>query len=164
MFLDRSKCRGKSIKITSFWDQFSTILFPFKYKFLPFLETKRAIVVREFFLSFSFWGCLLSKKISSKFFKKIFLNGFLKWNELIPWTLISHSFGFGWKLNFFLMELQGEGRDQVWKWLQICSWRWRHGGEVWRRLSSSAWGIGDLELGKSLYTLIDHHSRIFYWL
>ena len=78
MFLDRCKCRGKSIKITSFWDQFSTILFPFKYKFLPFLETKRALVVREFFLSFSFWGCLLSKKISSKFLKKIFLNGFSK--------------------------------------------------------------------------------------
>lgn len=103
MFLDRSKCRGKSIKITSFWDQFSTILFPFKYKFLPFLETKRAIVVREFFLSFSFWGCLFSKKISSKFFKKIFLNGFSKkkWVNSLNTHL---SFFWVWVKTQFLLD------------------------------------------------------------
>ena len=80
-----------------------------------------------------------------------FSNGFSKKkNGLSLWTFISHSFWFGWKPIFFLMELREEGWDQAWEGLQACSWRWRRGGEVWKCLSSSLWGIGNLELGKSL--------------
>ena len=107
---------------------------------------------------------MFSKKISYKSSSQSSFNGFFeKKNGLSSLTFISQSFGFGWKPIFFLIGFQGEGWDQAWEGLQACSWRWRSGGEVWRCLSSSPWGIGDLELGKSLYTLIAFHSRIFYW-
>ena len=168
MFLDPSKCKGRLIQIISFWDFFSTIRlrvsFPFKIKILPFSESRESNNCEWALHSLPFLKvvCFSWKSCSNLQKKKKNLMDFLKrkmgW---VLWTFISHSFWFGWKPIFFLMELQGEGRVQAWEGLRACSWRWRWGWEVRRCLSSSSWGIGDLEQDKSLYTLIALHNGIF---
>ena len=106
LFLDRSKRRGRSIQITFFLDQFSTIRlrvsFPFKYKFLSFLVIERAVVVSELFIPFPFSVFFPRKSHSS--LQENFSNGFSKKKNGLISLNIHLSFILVWVKTHFLLD------------------------------------------------------------